>query len=86
MNNLLSLTLAAKSEINVNKSITRAVSHMISSSVADDNGDDIYIWADIICSNRIPIWHATHNNLWQQWSMFCFVNTSFLILFRSFSL
>lgn len=52
-NNLLSLTLAAKSEINVNKSITRAVSHMISSSVADDNDDDIYICADIIRSNRI---------------------------------
>lgn len=62
-NNLLSLTLAAKSEINVNKSIARAVSHMISSSVADDNDDDIYIWADIMCSNRIPIRHATHSSL-----------------------
>lgn len=43
LSNLLSLTLEAKSEINVNNSITRAVSHMISSSVADDNDDDIYI-------------------------------------------
>lgn len=38
---LLSLTLAAKSEINVNNNKTRAVNHMISSSIADDNADDI---------------------------------------------